>query len=433
MPLVLVLSGSVDVKKLEFVFRQLIRRHESLRTSFIMLDDTPVQRISPDVDFQIEYYDLSGKSSGEPGWSPYTVEILHDFVKPFDLSRAPLLRVGLIKEAGQSYTMIIDIHHIISDGTSHEILAHEFGALYAGRELQPLKLQYKDYSVWQNNFARSEIVMKQKEYWLKRFEDHIPILNLPIDYPRPLYRDAAGVRIITEIPEPLTWKLKRLALNFDTTLYTVLLAALTLLLAKICGQDDIVVGSPVSGRTHADLHHIIGLFANMLPMRNLPREDKIFSDFLVEVKDNALRAFENQDFQFDQLVNALKIKRDPGRHPLFDVVLAVQNIGSSREDRKKPQTLDNFNVAPYPYRQLDVQHDFLIMAEERGGKLDIFLEYTIALFKPETIDEIWNHFLDILEQVGDSENLQSPLKDFRLSHDAVVISHENKEEGDFNF
>ena len=435
MPMVLVLNERVCRDKLEVAFRQLIRRHESLRTAFIMIGDTPVQRIYPGVNFQIEYYGLTGKSgcSGETGWSPHTVKILHDFVKPFDLSRAPLLRVGLIRESEQTYTMIVDIHHIISDGTSHDILAREFAALYAGRELPPLKLRYRDYSEWQKNFAVSETVLKQKEFWLKQFEDNIPVLNLPIDYPRPLYRDAAGVRILTGVPESLVWKLKRLALNLDTTLYTVLLTAFTLLLARISGQDDIVVGSPVSGRTHADLHPIIGLFANMLPMRNRPQEDKSLSDFILEVKENALRAFENQDFQFDQLVNVLKIKRDPGRHPLFDAVLALQNVGPTGEDRKKPGILENFNVVPYPYRQLDVQHDFLVMAEERGGKMDILLEYAVALFKPETVDEIWNHFIDVLEQVGDAENLQLPLKNIRLSHDAVVISQENEEEGDFNF
>ncbi len=423
MPMVLVLEEGVDRGKLKAAFRELIARHESLRTSFMMISEEPVQWIHDEVVLSIEYYEAARDGAVD--------EIVKNFVKPFDLSRAPLLRVGLIKETGKKCIMIVDMHHIITDGTSQDLLAGEFAALYAGRQLPPLTLQYKDYSEWQNTFALSQEVKKQEEYWLKQFEDQIPILNLPIDYPRPVYRDSSGVRIYFEIEAQLVWKLKRLALKADTTLYTVLLAAYTILLSKITNQEDIVVGSPVSGRTHADLHNIIGLFANMLAMRNKPREDKYFSDFLDEVKINSLKAFENQDFQFDKLVTSLKIKRDPGRHPLFDTVFALQNMDSEEAERKNLEALGNLEVVPYPSEQLDIQHDLLINAEEKDGKLSMMLEYATALFKRSTAEDIRNYFIEILEQISGGDNLK--LKEIRLSHDSVSISVVEEEEGDFIF
>jgi len=423
MPMVLVLEQGVNRRKLKAALSQLIARHDSLRTSFVMINEEPVQRIHDEVVLAIDYYEAPRDGAVE--------EIVKNFVKPFDLSQAPLLRVGLIKETGKKCIMIVDMHHIITDGTSQDLLASEFAALYAGRQLPPLTLQYKDYSEWQNTFALSKMVKKQEDYWLKQFEDQIPILNLPIDYPRPVYRDSSGIRIYFVIEAQLVWKLKKLALKADTTLYTVLLAAYTILLSKITTQEDIVVGSPVSGRTHADLHNIIGLFANMLPMRNKPREDKYFSDFLEEVKINSLKAFENQDFQFDQLVTSLKIKRDPGRHPLFDTVIALQNMDSEEVERKNLEALGNLKVVPYPSETLDVQHDLLINAGERDGKLHMMLEYAAALFKRSTAEDIQNYFIEILEQISEDNNLK--LKEIQLSHDSVSISVVEEEEGDFMF
>jgi acyl carrier protein len=423
MPMVLILEQGVNRRKLKSAFSQLIARHDSLRTSFVMINEEPVQRINDEVVLAIDYYETPRDGAVE--------EIVKNFVKPFDLSQAPLLRVGLIKETGKKCIMIVDMHHIITDGTSQDLLASEFAALYTGRPLPPLTLQYKDYSEWQNTLTLSEKIKKQEDYWLNQFEDHIPILNLPIDYPRPVHRDSSGVRIYFKIETQLVWKLKKLALKADTTLYTVLLAAYTLLLSKITNQEDIVVGSPVSGRTHADLHNIIGLFANMLPMRNKPREDKYFSDFLEEVKINSLKAFENQDFQFDQLVTSLKIKRDPGRHPLFDTVIALQNMDSEEVERKNLEALGNLKVVPYPSETLDVQHDLLINAEERDGKLHMMLEYAAALFKRSTAEDIQNYFIEILEQISGDDNLK--LKEIQLSHDSVSISVVEEEEGDFMF
>jgi NRPS condensation-like uncharacterized protein len=299
MSTVVVLEGELNNTRLEETFIKLIKRHESLRTYFPMINGEPVQRIHAEVEFEFEYYDLqvtgasdrwkeeqSSNFEGTGGLAPLPVK---NFIRPFDLARAPLMRVCVQQAGEKKYVLAADMHHIITDGTSMGLLINDFMALYKGDDLPALRVCYKDYSQWQNRCR--EQIKQQEEYWLKVFAGDIPVLNLPIDFARPLTRDFTGRTLRFTIAEQCTRDLNQLASQQGATLFMVLIAIYNVVLAKITGQEDIVVGTPLAGRRHADLEPIIGMFVNTLCLRNHPGNEKRFIDFLHEVKENTLGAF----------------------------------------------------------------------------------------------------------------------------------------------
>ncbi|RIE00829.1 hypothetical protein D3H35_26990 [Cohnella faecalis] len=317
------INGELDRNRFELAFKSLISRHESLRTSFHWMTGEPVQRIHQDVEFEIDYWqaDLDGVGS-----------IVSEFVRPFSLDQAPLLRVGLIRLSEQRHMMLYDLHHIIADGLSMEILEREFIEIYHGKVLEPLRLQYKDFSEWQRNVFLNEQVAKQERFWLNRFSSEIPKLALPTDYPRPSYKSYEGDQVGFILDEKTTMSLKQLSLETETTLYMVLLSAFTILLSKISGQEDIVVGTPVAGRTHVDLANIMGIMINNICMRNLVDKDKIFMEFLKEIRQNTIEAYDNQTFPFEMLVEKLGVTAEPSRSVLFDAMFGLNsNLYSNSE------------------------------------------------------------------------------------------------------
>ena len=373
-PAVMILEGALDKNRLEKVFIKLIQRHESLRTSFITNNEEPVQRIRDNVEFEIEV------SRGAPLWSPYK-----SFIRPFDLSKAPLMRVALVEEENEKHVLVVDMHHIITDGTSMELFVKEFMALYAGRELLPLTLQYKDYSGWRN-------IMREKgeEYWLNRFNETTPVLDLPLDYPRPAIQSFAGRDYSFEITAAETGALKALASGEGTTLYMVLLSLYYIFLTRLTGQEDIVVGTPVAGRSHAGLESIMGMFVNTLALRNSPAWEKNFAGFLKEVNDSTLAAFANQDYPYEELVERVTINRDPGRNPLFDTMLNLRNMDISEIE------IPGLKMASFPFEESISKFDLTLRAFDAPGNLRFTFEYCTLLFKVETIERFAVYFKNII-------------------------------------
>ncbi len=408
-PSIMVLEGDIDRNRLEDAFRELIKRHESLRTSYMMLEEASAQRVHDtidgdiDVDFAIEYYE-----DGEE-----VEKIVQNFVRPFDLSKAPQLRVGLVKEREERFIFMVDRHHIMTDGISRGILERDFMSLYAGNERPPLKLHYKDFSQWQNQLLHSGVINKQEEYWINRFKGDIPTLNLPTDYPRTSVRSSdEGALIDFTIDKELTAVLKETLKETGTTQFMYMLAVYNVLLAKYSGQDDIVVGSPVTGRRHSDLEIIIGLFINMLSIRNRPAEEKSFKEFLEDVKENALNAYENQDFQFEELVSKLGLQGITGRNPLFSVVFADMNLEAP--EIENPQLA----LQPYGLEKTTSKFDLRLTVAEYGDIIEMTLTYSTALFKRTTAERMTKRFIEILQQV--LENRDIKLKNIAISHDLVV-------------
>ncbi|NIM11556.1 MAG: amino acid adenylation domain-containing protein [Candidatus Aminicenantes bacterium] len=406
---VLLLEGELDKERFEQTFKKLMERHKILRTSFQMLNNQPVQKVEDTVEFEIEFYNLAAGADGTRGQK----KLPTDFVRSFDLSRPPLLRVGLMPINHREHILMMDMHHIITDGTSMGILVKDFTALYENsREaLSPLKLQYKDYSEWQNKWLGTWEIEKQKQYWLKQFEAGVPVLNMPTDFPRPLVRNFKGSSRRFEIDTDLTGKLRRLVLETGTTLHILFLAVQTLLLWKYSGQKDIVVGTGVAGRKHADLEHVIGMFINMLAIRSHPEEDKLFTRFLEEVKIRALDAYENQDFPFDELVKALDLQGDPARNPLFDTVFQMQNIELPELE------IPGLMLKPYEYEHDISRFDLVIYGTEKDDTIALLMLYSTELLTDSTAREIGKNFLEILNQVADDRDIL--LKDISISIDLL--------------
>ncbi|RTZ29485.1 amino acid adenylation domain-containing protein, partial [Paenibacillus polymyxa] len=385
MPGIMLIEGKLDKLRFEQAFRELVDRHESFRTSFHMIDGKPVQKVHSNVDFSVMYMETDEERAAK---------IASEFIRTFDLDEAPLLRVGLIKVGEDRYIMMFDKHHIISDGVSDDILVREFMSLYEGKELPELKIQYKDFSVWQNRLFADGTISKQEEYWLQVFKGEIPLLNMPLDYPRPAIQSFEGDVISFKAGKELAVKLNKLAVNNGATLYMVLLASYNVLLSKYTGQEDIIVGSPVAGRPHTDLQDVIGMFVNTLAMRNHPQGGKTFVDFLNEVRENSLRAYENQDYQFEELVDKLNLERDLGRNPLFDTMFVLQNIEASEVK------MDGLRFMPYDSEVRISKFDLTLNAEETEDGIAFELEYATRLFKKESVIRLIAHYLNVLEEAA---------------------------------
>ncbi len=421
MPEALLIEGELDIAAMEQAFRTLIKRHESLRTSFTTIDGEPIQRIHDNVDFKISCFKTTEDKVND---------IMRDFIRPFTMDVPPLFRVALIEIAANKYVLVLDMHHIISDGWSVMVLIKELLLLLEGESLPDLEIQYKDFAVWQNKLFKSDEMQKKEEYWLKRFEvkdgGKLPVLNIPTDFPRPSNKSYEGDRLVITTGRELIDALNKVAEITSSTLHMVMLAAYTILLSKYSGQEDIIVGSPIAGRPHKDLQDIIGMFINMLANRNTPRRDMTFKDFLAEVKENCLNTYQNQEYQFDELVSKLKVKRDMSRNPLFDYVFAVQNLDIPDMQNSK------ISVRPYDFAYNISRFDMFLSVMEMGDSVRFLLEYSTALFKKTTAERIIKHYMEILEQIKDNVNIR--LEDIVLSHNlSTAKSNILKSDDDFDF
>ena len=386
-PGALIIEGILDKGRFEDAFKKLIERHEALRTSFENIGGELIQRIHEKVEFSIAYLEDEEEKATKK---------INKLIMPFDLGKAPLLRVTLIKIKEDKHIVVYDMHHIISDGTSMNIIVKEFVEIYGGKELPALRVQYKDYAIWQNRILEKEMMKDQEDYWSRVFEGNIPVLNLPVDYARPLTQSFEGERLGFETGEEIKRKISLINLETGTTVYMVLLAAYNILLMKYTGQEDIIVGTPIAGRRYADLEGIIGMFVNTLAMRNKPCGEKTFREFLYEVKENALKAYENQDLQFEELVERFGTKRDMSRNPLFDVMLVLQNTESTQMEIK------GLKFKSYGLESKKSKFDLTLSAIERKDAIIYNIEYCTKLFKPETIERMAAHYKIILQEVLDN-------------------------------
>jgi amino acid adenylation domain-containing protein len=429
---VIPLEPEIERERLEEAFRKLIDRHESLRTSFALVDDQPVQKIHPKVGFWIDYYDLSpggGRGTGSyraVGTTGDAVrEIIKVFVKPFDLSKAPFLRVGLINTGESRNVLIVDMHHIISDGLSLDLMEKDLLAIYYERDLPELRLQYKDYSEWQAGAEQKRVLQKQEEYWLTRYAGQLPVLHLPTDFKRPIMQSFAGNRLTFESDREVTKSLKELAKYRDVTMFMLLFTFFNILLARLSGQSDVVVGTPVAGRRHADLENIIGMFVNTLAIRSELSTEQTFGELLKNLKQNILEAFENQDYPFEDLVEKISTTRDTSRNPIFDVAFSFQD----QDGVPVPDQLRSF----YYNENLTSKFDMTLAGAETDGRLLFAVEYCTSLFKEDTIKRFIRYFTDIIQVVRQKEDIR--LKDIRISHE-LVDSHSSVVQGideAFNF
>lgn len=396
MPFSIRIEGKLDYEKFLNALQLLVERHEAFRTSFHELDGEIVQRISKaeTLDFQ-----------AQPTVMSELPDLIRRFISPFSLDRSPLMRVRLYQVGEALNVLLIDMHHIISDGTSLAVMLQDFSHLYSGAELKPLAVQYKDYAAWYKGFLDSDNLVSMRTYWMNQFDNLPSLLHLPTDYLRPLHKGTEGCTLEFTAEDDLFTNINRLSLNTETTLFMVLLTAYYLLLHKYSGQEDIVVGSPISGRRSADTERIVGMFVNMLALRNAPQQEKTVAGFIAEVKNSTLSAFNHQDVQFEDLVERLGIPRRTDRHPLFDVVFALQD-GSmiSAEMNGLQLTPSSINT--------NSKFDLTLQTFPQENGLLFTFEYDSHLFREETVTRMAEDYILLLDQM--TRNPSQQIKDLHI-------------------
>jgi acyl transferase domain-containing protein/aryl carrier-like protein len=399
-----VLDGELDVVRFEEIFQQLIVRHESFRTSFELHNGEPVQKVHPSVPFTLAYQETTEEQARD---------FVKHFIAPFNLREAPLMRVALLKVGAERHILVLDIHHIITDGVSYDCLVRDFITLYQGGTLPALRLQYKDYAEWQHGEHARAVIARQEAYWLKHFAGPIPTLQLLTDYPRPDVQNFAGETIEFELGETYTEQVKKAALAHSSTVYTYLLSVFNILLAKYAGTDDLIVGSPVAGRSHPDLQGIIGMFVNMLPIRSAPAQEKRFVDYLLEVQKTVIEAFDNEQFQYDELITRLGLHGNITQNPLFNVVFVLQNMNTEQLN------VGNLRVGKYSFTPNRAAFDLVLSAVEVNGSFLMTMEYATALFRRETITKMVERYLTILREV--LANPQVKLQDIEIAYNVRLL------------
>ncbi|MED0753067.1 non-ribosomal peptide synthetase [Bacillus amyloliquefaciens] len=383
-------EGTIDPDRLNAAFQKLIERHEALRTSFELYKGEPAQRIHQSVEFTIERIQASEEEAKDR---------VIDFIQAFDLAKPPLMRAGLIEVEPARHVLVVDMHHIISDGVSENILMKDLSLLYAGNEPEPLSVQYKDYAVWQQSDIQKRNIESQEAYWLDQFRDDIPVLEMPADYERPDIRDYEGESFEFVIPEHLKQRLSQLEENTGATLYMILLAAYTILLSKYSGQEDIVVGTPSAGRTHLDVESVVGMFVNTLVIRNHPAGRKTFDAYLNEVKENMLNAYKNQDYPLEELIQHLHFPKDSSRNPLFDTMFVLQNLDQAE------LTFDSLQLKPYQFHHPVAKFDLTLSIQADQDNYHGLFEYSKKLFKKSRIEALSNDYLHILSAILEQPNI----------------------------
>lgn len=404
LPVVLEITGGIDRKRISDALKKIIERHEVLRTRFETVNGEVFQKVLPEADINMQYIRLN----------PHTDEgslrvKIQELIKPFRLEEENLLRAWLLELSNKSHYLVLDMHHIVSDGITLDIIVRDLVKLYKGEELAELTLQYKDYSEWQNSLFERGLLKKQEKYWLKLLGGTIPQLNMPTDYRRPPIQSFDGNTVKFDIDKKLSRDLARLAQQYNVTLYVLLLAAYNVLLFRYTGQEDIIVGSPVSGRTHPDLENVAGMFANMLALRNHPQGSKAFRDFLLEVRDNCLDAYDNMDYQFEKLVEKLEVHRDISRNPLFDTVFTLERT------ENPCYKIDDLEFKHIDFRTNTSKYDLTLTCRETNGGINFIFEYCTRLYKKETVERLAVHFINILKSV--TENADCKLSQLNMLSD----------------
>ena len=379
MPQNMKLTGEVRPEGIKAALEKMIERHEILRTSFHMVEGEPVQKIHDKAAADYEYTE-DADSTDE--------ELMRSFVRPFDLGKAPMVRAKLVKRT-EGYLLMMDMHHIVGDGMSMGTFTREFAALYNGEELTPLTHQYKDYSEW----MRTRDLSAQKEYWVEQFSDEIPVLDMPLDYSRPQEQSYKGAMLFKDTGKELSKRIKELTAATGTTEYMVFLSAAMVLLSKYSRQEDIVIGSPISGRTHKDTEGMLGMFVNTLAMRGKPEGWKSYAEFLEEIKGICLKAYENQEYPFEELVEAVDVRRDMSRNPLFDVMVVMQN------NEQAEMKLGGVSVEPIGIDSTIAKFDMTFNVVEGENDFGVAIEYCSDLFREESAARVLDHYIEVLEQL----------------------------------
>jgi amino acid adenylation domain-containing protein/non-ribosomal peptide synthase protein (TIGR01720 family) len=390
------LSGELDVDALRAALTALVARHESLRTTFDSVDGAGVQTIHPPFAAPLRVVDLAAVAEPE---TELTRVLRAELARPFDLRALPLFRALLVRLGDREHRLLLNTHHIVTDGWSTGLLTGELCALYTAEvrgeppALPPLPLRYADFAVWQRERLSGGVLDPGLAYWTEQLAD-LPPLDLPADRPRPPVRGSAGAAHEFEVPAELTARLRELARESGATLFMVLVAAVQVLFARYTGRRDIAVGTVTSGRNRAELENIVGFFVNTVALRSDVDLASSFTGFLSRVRSTVLDAFAHDEVPFERLVEVLRPERDPSRTPLVQAMVVLQNT-PGRAAEVPGLRITEF-VPPVSAASVDLQVDF----REHDGALTGFAFYSTDLFDAPTVDRMMGHLLVLLRGIA---------------------------------
>ncbi|WP_164021357.1 non-ribosomal peptide synthetase, partial [Pyxidicoccus trucidator] len=395
MPTALRFDGALDVAAMERAFTELVRRHEALRTHFRDEGGTPVQLIAPPAPFHLPMVDLSSREDREAEARRLAME---EAGRAFDLTHGPLLRASLLRLSEQQHVLLLNVHHIVSDGWSMGVLVREMGMLYAAcssgqpSPLAELPVQYADYALWQRSWLHGDALAQQVSWWKQYLSGAPAHLELPTDFPRPPVLSPRGASVPVRLSRELSESLKALAQREGATPFMLLLASFQLLLSRYSGQDDVVVGTPIAGRRHAETEALIGFFVNTLVLRTHFDGQRTFQEVLAEVRKATLGAYEHQDVPFEKLVEELQPVRDLSRSALFQALFALQN--APVQDMPLPGlSLRPFEAEDTAAAKFELTLNLAESADGFGGSL----QFSTDLFTQATAARMVRHLGALLE------------------------------------
>lgn len=398
-PAVLRLKGRLSKTALQHAMKQVIDRHEVLRTVIRQKEGAAYQFVQEAADWQLQQIDGSPYRQDPGGLQRLIAQSISE---PFDLSKDYMVRARLISLQQDDHVLVVTLHHIASDGWSTSIIVKELGELYNASlgqrvpALDPLPVQYADYALWQRDQHQAAILHKKLGYWKQQLEGVSP-LALPTDYPRPAVQSTRGAVASCLIEADLTQRLGAWSQQHEATLFMTLLAAFNVLLYRYTGQQDICIGTPVAGRQQQELESLIGFFVNTLALRNRLTGRDSFIGFLQQVKATTLQAYAHQEVPFEKVVEAVVKERDMSRSPLFQVMFVLQNTPDVPE-----LLMQEISFSQMPSERTTSQFDLTLFVIEQQQGLRLAVEYNTDLFCKETIGRMMTHYKNLLSTVVSS-------------------------------
>ena len=397
-PMALRLVGNLKQAALEQSLREIIYRHEALRTNFITVDGKPSQIIQPETNWTVSVVDLKYLSITEQEITSQQLA-QQQITQPFDLAKGTLIRATLVVLSETEHVLLVSMHHVVSDGWSMGVFVQELVALYnaysqgQSSPLTPLPIQYADFAIWQRQWLQGEVLQSQLSYWQQQLANAPALLSLPTDRPRPAEQTYHGTHQEFALSLELTSKLTKLSQEQGCTLFMTLLAAFDTLLYRYTGTEDILVGSPIANRDRSEIEGLIGFFVNTLVMRTDLAGNPSFSELLLRVREMAMEAYTHQDLPFEMLVEALQPERDLSHTPLFQVMFVLQNAPTFELE------LTGLTVNPLLIKGTTSRFDLTLSMENTPTGLVAWWEYNTDLFDASTIERMTGHFVTLLEGI----------------------------------
>ena len=392
-------TGRLNLAALEQGLDEIVRRHEALRTIFFIGETQhPAQRIAPTLDVPLRLVDLSGSAKSEREVEAQRLAI-EESRRPFELTQGPLLRTTLVRLEEEQHMLALTMHRMVSDRWSLGLMVRELTEVYEAfsrgkpSPLPDLSIQYVDYAQWQREWLAGEVSRQQLSYWKQQLSNAPDMLELPTDRLRPSVQTFRGAREPVTLSKSLSEALKELSRREGVTLFVTLLAAFQTLLARYTSQDDVIVGSPVAGRTRAGTKELIGLFENTLVLRTDLSNEPSFRELLRRVRETVLAAYAHQDLPFEKLVEELQLRRDLSRNPLFQVMFALENTSKSAL-KLRELTVRHQEIDPKATR-FDLRLELVDTPQSLRGSF----EYNTDLFEAATIRRMAGHLQVLLEGI----------------------------------